>query len=378
MQVLRGWRYLVASLLMLLFCVAMTGAAEPGSAEKNQQVQKMLEQVLKSKKLPGGFVAAVIDHGEIRALAAAGHRKAGSDEPLQANDLMHLGSCTKAMTATLLSMLVAEGQLSWDQTLGELFGEQAVHPRLRKATLRQLVTHQAGLRANPKNFAELPRQDDHCPETRLRVTKAALQEAPQHEPGSEFLYSNVGYIVAGHIIDKVTGSTWEEQMRTRLFDPLGMTSVGFGPVGTPDQVDQPWGHARISDKEFLPTQADNPPVYGPAGTVHCTMEDWARFIGLHLEQPAGAIITPQQAEYLHTPLDGEDYALGWGVTTRPWGKGNIITHTGSNTAWFAVAWVVPDAEQAYLVASNCADGEACDQVASGLILLNAAWNKQTD
>ena len=76
----------------------------------------------------------------------------------------------------------------------------------------------------------------------MRVVKEGLAKAPQHKPGTLYEYSNLGYVIAGAITEKVTGKSWEQAMRDEVFGPLGMTSVGFGGTGTPGQVDQPWGH----------------------------------------------------------------------------------------------------------------------------------------
>ncbi len=113
-----------------------------------------------------------------------------------------------------------------------------------------------------------------------------LKDAPLTKPGSTYAYSNVGYVLAGLMAEHVSGQSWETLMNKRLFEPLGMTSAGFGSPGHPGKVDQPWGH-RDSGGEVRPTQVDNAPVMGPAGTVHCSVPDWAKFASLHMSERAG-------------------------------------------------------------------------------------------
>ncbi|MBL8734895.1 MAG: serine hydrolase, partial [Planctomycetes bacterium] len=164
------------------------------------------------------------------------------------------------------------------------------------------------------------------------------------------------------------GGDWARRMQRELFAPLGITSGGFGMPGDKEGTTQPWGHTGKGEKceaQF----GDNPSSLGPAGTVHMTLRDWAKFAALHLGvQPEPALLRTETLQALHTPWPGGDYALGWAVTERPWAKGKIVTHNGSNTMWFCVAWLAPEAKFAVLVTCNHGDGAAaCDEVAAACI-----------
>src|SRR5205807_7129269 len=113
--------------------------------------------------------------------------------------------------------------------------------------------------------------------------------------------------------------TWEDLVRERLFKPLGMTSAGFGAPGKRGVIDQPRGHKESGEPVEPGPAADNPVAIGPAGIVHCTIKDWAKFIALHLEADAGQprMLKPETFKILHTPAPGQDYAMGWIVTQRP-------------------------------------------------------------
>jgi CubicO group peptidase (beta-lactamase class C family) len=177
--------------------------------------------------------------------------------------------------------------------------------------------------------------------------------------------------------EKVTGLSWEDLMHQRLFLPLDMASAGFGPPGTKDKIDQPWGHVSGSTS-LRPLQRDNPPVLGPAGTVHCNLKDWARFAALHLNEgrhnpgtrgPPG-LLTPATFTRLHTPPEGETYACGWGVVRRGWAGGKALSHSGSNTIWYAVIWLAPQRQFGVLAVTNVGGdkaAKACDEAASALI-----------
>jgi CubicO group peptidase (beta-lactamase class C family) len=359
----------IAVVALLFFPLPLLAGEPPAGADK--EVNALLEPIRDKYKMPG-LVAALVRGDRVLALGAVGVRKHGSPEPITVHDQIHIGSCTKAMTATLLALLVQEKKLRWDSTLGEVFTEdrEKLHPDYRKVTLSQLLTHRASLPANVIWWA-LGRDE---PTTRQRYTllRTVLARAPKIEPGTEFHYSNVGYAVAGLMAEHVTGRSWEALMRERLFEPLGMKSAGFGPPGTKGKVDQPWGH--FPGKEGpRPRQADNAPVLGPAGTVHCTLSDWAKFIALHLQKSEGKtrLLTAASLRRLHTPpAEGRPYAFGWLVFERDWAAGKALTHAGSNKMWFAVAWLAPERNFAVLVATNVGGDEAregCDEAVGALV-----------
>ena len=94
-------------------------------------------------------------------------------------------------------------------------------------------------------------------------------------------------------------------MQERIFRALGMTSAGFGAPGGPGSTDQPWGHAENTLRPVPPgPNADNVPVIGPAGTLHCTLADWGKFAALHgrgARGDAGLLLRPETFQQLHRP-----------------------------------------------------------------------------
>jgi CubicO group peptidase (beta-lactamase class C family) len=192
-------------------------------------------------------------------------------------------------------------------------------------------------------------------------------------PGTKFSYSNLGYVVAGAMTERVSNTEWEELVIETIFKPLGMKGCGFGGTGTPGKIDQPWGHSADGKPVSGNGPAvDNPAVMGPAGTVHCSLSDWARFIADQLGGARGerALLKPETYEKLHTPPFGGEYALGWIVARRDWGGGAVLTHAGSNTMNFAVVWVAPQRDFAVLISTNQGGpiaAKACDEAAATLI-----------
>ena len=353
-----------------------------------------------------GMAAAVLRGERVIAQGAAGVRKRGSAERITLADRFHLGSCTKAMTATLVAMIVEEGKLHWSTTLGEVFADtvKPMHPGWEKVTLRQVLAHRAGLRNEPDGLAQVfnelvrPTRAFHflkavrngtLPQQRLEIARQALTRPPGFPPDTNYRYSNVGYILAGAVLEQSTGRTWEELMRERLFQPLGISTGGFGPPGTADKTEQAWGHSLLLGKPLDPRSpaAALPLFYGPADQAHMTVTDWAKFIGLHLRgDPANphrqaALLKLDTFAEMHAvaasttskgwvirgvnllatgdAAPAVTYCAGWLISTASWARGTQpgdtgrrLWHAGSNGRWNAGVGIAPEIDFAVLVACN--------------------------
>jgi CubicO group peptidase (beta-lactamase class C family) len=271
-----------------------------------------------------------------------------------------LGSVLKHQTSVLVARLVAEGTLSWTRRLAEYSpaDSSAMRPEYRGATLATLLAHASGLPRDPA-AGTIPAGGRSARRTLLRDVTGL---APVAVPG-QYSYSNTGYLVAGAIVEEVTQRDFETLMREQLWLPLGMTSAGWGPAGGAG-VDAPYGHVigangvRVAIAPQV-AGADNPEAYGPAGRAHMSVGDWARFTRALLRAESGRD-TPVLASTAwralttgHTPTTGSDsYGFGLGVTTRGWGGGRVLSHDGTNTRHYAVTWIAPLRDVAFLVATN--------------------------
>jgi CubicO group peptidase (beta-lactamase class C family) len=336
-------------------------AVDDQPAPSDGPLNDVLAGIRDEHHLPG-LVGAISIGSRLAASGAVGLRKIGSPEPLRFTDQMHLGSNTKAMTATMLGTLVEAGKLSWKSTIRSVFPDNSslLHPQFQAVTLAQLLTHRAGL-PHDGPWWNLP--GTTATEQRLALLVSMLERAPASRPGSTYVYSNVGYALAGLMAEQVTGESWESLMRKRLFEPLGMTSAGFGSPGQSGSVTEPWGHHRDGN-EVTPSQLDNPPSMGPAGTVHCSVSDWAKFAALHIagEHGASKLLKPATLKCLHVPPQGCYYAGGWTVGEQSWARGLTLSHNGSNTCWYATIWLAPVRNVAVLVVTNQGDKQATSAV----------------
>ena len=365
--------------IIILFSASLAFPQEPPQSTGPEiRSNEVLESIRQKHQVPA-LAGAIVTGKGLVTMAVIGVRKAGTEIPATVEDKWHLGSDTKAMTATLIGVLVEQGKLKWETTIEQVFPEIAadLQPDLRGVTLLHLLSHRAGLPANILWMA-VSKPGAPVSQQRLECVKMLAKIKLLSAPGATFLYSNLGYVIAGAVAEKTMSSSWEDLITKLVFDPLGMKSAGFGGVGTPGEIDQPWGHGADGKPVSGNGPAvDNPPVLGPAGTVHCTLEDWAKFVSDHLRGERGekALLKPETYRKLDTPPFGGEYALGWLVVEREWGGGTVLTHAGSNTMNYAVAWLAPKLGFAVLVTTNQggpAAGNACDEAAGALIRLQTS------
>ena len=323
-----------------------------------EDLSAALEPIRAKGDVPA-LAAAAFRGGELLAIGSAGVRRKGHDDERVTNDdRWHLGSDTKAMTAWLVAMQIERGALHFEDTLGALFGD-GVNEKLRAVTIEQLLQHRGGFAASPggEMMLDLWKEGEDSV-ARARWVAKLLAEPPPHAPGA-FEYSNSSYIVLGAALEHATKRSWEDSMRSDLFEPLGMSSCGFGAPAR----DAPWGHRKIGDELVAVAPgplADNAPILGPAGRVHCSLRDWGKFLAVVLAGMRGERGPVVKRLYTPPSIDEHRYAGGWMWAERPWAGGAVATHSGSNTMWLATAWLAPAKNLAFVAATNVFDPKTAD------------------
>ena len=339
-----------------------------------RSVTSIVDSVRTAHGLIGMTGAIVTRANGVTLVGAAGQRRLGGPS-VTTEDRWHLGSNLKAMTAMLAAIGVTDGRLSWDATIGTAFPElgPTIRPEYRAVTLRDLLAMRSGLVANPPTGT-------YAGATARAQRDAAVAWAVASTPETSFgtyLYSNLAYVVAGAMIERALGGTYEELLLGRLGAPLGAAGIGFGPTTTVGGTDQPVGHAWNGSSWVVCEACDNPPGLSSAGRAHMPIADWARIIQEMMRGYAGqsTLVSQPEAARLFTgvtlvPGSSNAYALGWLMTTRSWG-GLTATHSGSNTTNHSVAWVGLDSGIALLAATNGYDGTATNRTAVALDALVA-------
>ena len=354
---------------------AASAVASAASAGTPQDISAVLSPIVARTQVPG-MAALVLNGDKIIARGVAGVRKRGSGVPITINDRFLLCSAGKAMTATLAAMQIEQGQLSWNTTIGDVFGDtiKNLHPDWKKVTVAQLLEHRGGAPTDQSLFWTIVRLNfsrRSVMQKRLAIIAKVLSRPPAYPPGTRYVYASADYVVLGAMLEKITGQTWEELIQKKLWAPLGITSGGFGPPGTSEKIDQPWGHwgmmftGRPAAPDGLWSHLSAPLFGGPAGTGHMNITDWAKFISLHLRgDPANphcsaALLKPESFATLHRAEPGRFYQAGWILLHRPWANGHrpgdtgrVISSQGDNGFWHCEAWLAPEIDFAVLVACN--------------------------
>ncbi|MDI9402499.1 MAG: serine hydrolase [Limnohabitans sp.] len=353
-------------------------ASDPASIAS---ITLIAEKAREAGELPGIVVAIVPREGE-PILAAAGARAATEDAAITVDDAMHLGSCTKAFTATLAAALVADGVIAWRTTIGELLSIDApdLHEAWRAVTLEDLLRHRGGAPSNPPPAIWTAAFSCELPpiECRAQFVRGLLAMKPGER--GKHAYSNQGYAIAGRMLEiaslrgekdadgKPTASVAYETLLTdRVLLPLGITRACFGPP-LRTNPSSPKGHTEAG----VVRDIDNPNAIAPAGTLAMPLGDWAKFVAFHLgaEPPKPLVGAARELQTLHRKHQEAPFeALGWRTAERPWG-GAVLMHAGSNTLWYCVAWLSPEKGFAVLAATNQggdAAAKACDEACAALI-----------
>ena len=352
-------------------------ASQPGLAADMERIDGVLTQIRDEFAMPG-MVAAVARDGVVVAAGAVGLRAIGYDAPATVDDRIHIGSDGKAMTALLAATLVEQGELRWDSTIGGVLGDRIkdMNPSLSAVRLEQLLSHSSGIPTDTPEMIDIyfdVNAFDHNPDAlRLIALEKWKHNLPVVPEGSPFQYSNFGYMIAGSMIEAASGKPWEMLIRERIFDPLGLETAGLGATLTPGRVDAMAGHLPQPDGGAEPrlwgAGADMPMLLGPAGTVHMSILDFARW-GAWVAGGARRgpqIVSPETLAYLMeekvrtprrpnpppgTPAQG-GYAFGWSLEKFDWSDRELVTHNGSNGMNLAKILIDPSADVAVVVAVN--------------------------
>lgn len=341
---------------------SVNNSTELTMPETGQAGDGRLQEIVDYLKIEGSLpaLAAIMVHdGEIIEYATTGLRSIERDVSATELDKWHIGSITKSMTSTLAAILVEQGFISWDTTLLELFPEFAtdMQEQYKTINLEQLLSHTSGFAENIPTLANYYHASENIVEQRLKVVNEAIKLTPVSKVG-DFQYSNLGYIIAGAMLEKVTGSSWESLMETYLFSVLSMSESGFGAPDILGELQQPVGHINSGNSwkavmENGGTETDNPPVLGPAGTVHVSLNDIASYLMAHLSGAKGedvpGFLTAGSFSKLHNDISNIGYGLGWGI------NGNALIHSGSNTMWLAKVVLSLSNDTGIFVVTNSAD-----------------------
>jgi D-alanyl-D-alanine carboxypeptidase len=332
-----------------------------------------------------GLGVGVIHRGKIAALGMAGERKVGSGEWATLDDRFEVGSCAKSFTAMLAAMLVEEGKLRWDDRVIDILPtvKAGILPEYADVTLEQLLGHRSGLDQWMKSndlWAAWPREHADLDATgqRLAFATAALRRPPKYQPGTQHYYCNDGYLIAGSMIEKASGTAFEDLAQQRVFAPLKLDSAGYGPGTDPTKGEVAWGHG--SGRRGLAVKPEtaeygDPPFGSPGGFLYCTVPDLLRYVDLHARgaDAHSQLLKQESFDRLHAPLKGQQYALGWEVEVTRNADGQVVErsiyHGGYSGRSRANMWFCPESGWGTVIVCNSGKGDGSQMGAVFFALL---------
>jgi len=383
-------------------------------------LNKMLNDIRTSHGVPALAAVLVRDGGDTVLGLAIGQRKSdlsatASANVVQQTDRFCIGSVSKPFTGYLMARLVQQrSDLAWTTRIRDVFPEMTSEPfrdryRIRSSyldkTLEQLMSHNADLPYAPANGFEMTvnrtalsgafrteyTTADSLAVRRYNYVVTSLQDEPKPSPGPSIVYGG-GCIIAAAMAERLTGKSYEQLMEDEVFGPLGMSRSGLGRLATNDTPDGVWEHNSNPSTGVLTPDAsatelvENFNSHAPAGAIHTTYADMARFIAANLSEsgkPKTVVNDATLRQSHEKPDAGES-----GYTRAGWhrvgsGTGFSVRHNGDNCRSRAELRVFPGQNHGYAAMTNvsngCADGKhiGAEAVADTLALLKQMhddWN----
>lgn len=362
-----------AALGALLCCSAAAVPAAPPAG-----IDAKVTGLLKTFGTPS-LAVSIVENGKVTLAQGYGVRRLGAPEKVDADTLFLTGSTGKAFTVAALATLVEAGKLQWDDhVIDKLPGFQMYDPWVtREMTIIDLLVHHSGLGEGAGDLLFVPSTNLNRAETvrRLRYIKPATSFR------SGYAYDNILYIVAGQLIEAVSGQTWEDYVREHVLKPAGMLHSGTTLADRFRDPDRGQPHARIhgairglGDLSVLDEHVNLGENAAPAGGIATSAADMSRWLLIQLAQGAlpegGRLfseassaqmwtprtlipIAPRPPELAVTGPQFKAYALGWEV--RDWRGHKIVWHAGLDTGFCSVVVLIPEKHVGFSILQNAED-----------------------
>jgi CubicO group peptidase (beta-lactamase class C family) len=304
---------------------------------------------MREQDIPGAAVAVVVN-GNVDTLTGFGVANIGTRTPVEADTVFQIGSVTKTLTAAALVILNDRGLVELHRPVEQYIS--GLHPSMRRLTAYQLLTHTAGLKDDWAYYG--PSEESQLP----AGIRSWDGDSFFTEPAEVFSYSNLGYSVAGLLIQEVTGKPFADAMHDLLFEPLGMRSTTFRPE-IASMNPNASGHGPGKDGTLLAVKVPaNNVVYSPSGFAYSTAGDLARFAIALMNGDIGRVgaergwLLERMAEPQVTIPTGQNATFGLGVAVYQKGDNRMIIHDGVNLGFGAKMVIVPERNFAAISLSN--------------------------
>jgi len=329
--------------------------------------------VMKQFEVPGMGIAIVKD-GQVVLARGYGVKRLGSPDPVDANTRFGIASNTKAFTALAIGMLVEEGKLEWDAPVVNYLPQFMMWDPwvTRQITVRDLLVHRSGLGLGAGDLLWWPPSTYTPPEImrRLRFIEPATSFR------SAYAYDNVLYLVAGQLIQAVSGQTWSDFVTTRIVRPVGMLEATTTHAAAADsQGNVAATHARVNGKVQVVKPFSDPNT-DPAGGINAGAVDMARWMIAQMDsgrvgdkrlwqqrttRQQWSVVTPLPAGPAPkelAPYTANFQGYGLGFFLRDYRGLKMVTHTGGLPGYVSLLMMLPDRKLGVVVLTNQESGAA--------------------
>jgi CubicO group peptidase (beta-lactamase class C family) len=360
-------RFFCPSLFVLwVACLSVSGllSQQKDLAAKLKKIEAYAEKARAEWSVPGCALSVVKDDAVVLEKGFGG-RELGKPAPVDRDTLFAIGSCSKAFTAAALAILVDEGKIKWnDPVINYLPGFEMYDPWVtREMQVRDLLSHRSGLATFGGDLTWYWTKYD-----RREILRRVRYLKPTSSFRTQFGYQNIMFVAAGEIIPAVTGKTWDEFVKERLFLPLGMTTT----ITTHRDI-RPDGNVAIPHNEYQGKlrviqhyENDNMAAAGGIITSVHEMAQWIRlqlgrgtFQGQKIFSPAAsrAMWSPHtflpvapQAEERQPATHFQAYGLGWRLNDYAGRK--VVSHGGGIDGMTSQIMLVPEERLGVMVVTN--------------------------
>jgi CubicO group peptidase (beta-lactamase class C family) len=355
---------LLFSLALFTTLNAQAQKKQPSVADTRLQgLDDELQKVLTDWKA-AGFALAVIEKDKIVYAKGFGVKDIKTKEPVTENTLFAIGSCTKAFTATLVGMLAAEGKLSYDEPVRKYLPSMEFYNNdlNNLVTLRDMMSHKTGL----------PRHDLswylNQSENRDSLIQRIKYMEPTYRPKEKYQYNNFMFLAQGVVVEKMTGQSWEQNMRDKLFKPLGMTRSNMPYAAVKNDTNLASPHEYENDSTLKKVPHYNIAGMGPAGAVYSSVNEMAHWVqawiyggkynGVEIVPAsyfneaisAQSVSGPGLPGKLHPDISGSNYGFAWSLTAY---RGHYrVEHGGAIDGFIASTCFFPSDSIGIIVLSN--------------------------
>ncbi len=325
------------------------------------ELEKLIEQTLKSTSVPG-IAVAVVHRDQVVYKRGFGVREAGKADPIDPDTVFQVASMSKPIASTVLAALVGEGLIGWDDRVIDHDPDfRMYHPFVtRELRLRDLLCHRSGLPDHSGDLLEDIGYD--APE----ILRRLRFQPPDSSFRTQFAYNNFGYSEAGYAAAKAIGTTWNELAAKKLFVPLGMTSSSYRFADYEQAQNRAMLHVRV-DGKWAAANIRQPDAQAPAGGASSTLNDLVRWMQLQLNEGkwnGQQLVAAEALAETHTPqivtnFSAEQgrvgsYGLGWNVSVERGGRA-FFRHSGAFSLGMRTEIsMLPSEELAITVLSNAA------------------------